>query len=199
MAQRRSAVDADDYVQHDKHRFSAARSDHAQRVDELFMVILPSLYPRVLSYVGTPEEADEMIQEVYLRLRADRVEQTFVSHPNPIGYTLVTAANLIRDRWRSDQRSRALLARLAGEARTATDGGISEHESHVTIDAMLKRLNRKEAAAIVLVDLAGYPLSEAAALLGVKKATVHHNRARGLRRLRAFYRRRQERRIEETV
>jgi RNA polymerase sigma-70 factor (ECF subfamily) len=172
---------------HQDCRGDASGGDH-QQFDALFVSTLPTLYSRVLAHVRTRDEADETIQEVYLRLRATAARQAFVSHPNPVGYLVVTAVNLLRDQWRWRQRTRAITDRLHGENPWCSDGGIAERESGVHLRSLLECLNRKEAAAIVLVDLVGYSLSEAAQVLGVKKATVHRNRARGLERLRSTYR-----------
>src|SRR5215467_1698290 len=119
-----------------------------QQFDALFVSTLPTLYSRVLAHVQTRDDADETIQEVYLRLRATSARQTFVSHPNPVGYLVVAAVNLLRDQWRWRQRTRAINVRLHAGESGCSDGGIEERESGVHLRSLLECLNRKEAAAI---------------------------------------------------
>lgn len=152
--------------------------------DELFVSILPALYPRVVSQTRSRDDADEIINEVYLRLATGLAWRTLIAHPNPIGYSLTAAGNLIRDRWRRHAQGREVVRRLAVQTEFDTDGGFEEHDSRAFVDSVLVNLNSKEAAAVMLVDVAGHSLGEAGALLGVTKATVHENRQRGLARLR---------------
>jgi DNA-directed RNA polymerase specialized sigma24 family protein len=166
-----------------RQRYGISATGPRGRFDELFLAHLPALYPRVLAQVRTRDAADETIHDVYLRLAEGRAWQTIASHPNPVGYLVVAATNLIRDRLRAGPRNESLDVTAAG-AHGYTDGGFAEHESGRAAASLLHTLNRKEAAAILLVDIAGHSLSEAGRLLGVAKTTVQANRVRGLQRLR---------------
>jgi RNA polymerase sigma factor (sigma-70 family) len=153
--------------------------------DDLFIATRPPLYARVMQLLGDYHEAEEVVQEVYLKLCADKARKTFMSHPNPVAYSVVTATNIIRDNWRRRRRLlKALTLAYLLEPRDDHDGGLPECEDRMAIASILRKLTSSEASAIRLVDIENYSLQEAALLLGVHWGTVHRNRQRGLRQLR---------------
>lgn len=155
--------------------------DDAAEFDEVFTRVLGRLYSRIAALVGSAALADDLVQEVYVRLRAtERRALRFVRHPNPYGYALATALNLARSHWRSQRR----LVPLEEAPSTPDDGGVADAEAQHEAMRLLRSLTVKEAAVVVLVDLDGYPLDEAARLLGVHKGTAQRNRMRALAKLR---------------
>ncbi|KOX21233.1 hypothetical protein ADK67_27680 [Saccharothrix sp. NRRL B-16348] len=155
--------------------------DDASEFDEIFTGMLPRLYSRVTALVGSRALADDVVQEVYLRLRATgRRTRRFIGHPTPYGYALTTAVNLARAHWRS-QRRELLLDDFPA---ASYDGGMAEAEARYDLTWLLATLTAKEAATIVLVDLDGLTLDEVATLLGVHKGTAQRNRMRALGKLR---------------
>ncbi|WP_442875610.1 sigma-70 family RNA polymerase sigma factor [Actinoallomurus sp. NBC_01490] len=162
--------------------------DEAKDFNDLFIEIRPALYTRVVQLLGDPHEAEEVVQEVYLKISAQKARQNFESHPNKVAYLLVTAKNIIRDSWRRRQRlSRTLALEQALDTERSHDGGLQECEDRLVVAALLSSLTAREAAAIRLVDIESYSLEEAGLLLGVHWGTVHRNRQRGLRQLRAKF------------
>ena len=65
---------------------------------------------------------------------------------------------------------------------------IAERDSSLQLEAVLGMLSVEQRAAIVLVDIEGYPVAEAAQLLGVAEGTVKSRCARGRARLAALLR-----------
>jgi RNA polymerase sigma factor (sigma-70 family) len=153
--------------------------------NDLFIATRPPLYARVMQLLGDYHETEEVVQEVYLKLSADKARKTFLSHPNPVAYSVVTAMNIIRDNWRRRRRLlNALTHAYLLDPRDQHDGGLPECEAQMTVAEMLRKLSSSEASAIRLVDIENYSLQEAGLLLGVHWGTVHRNRRRGLRQLR---------------
>jgi RNA polymerase sigma factor (sigma-70 family) len=153
--------------------------------DSLFIATRPPLYARVMQLLGDYYEAEEVVQDVYLKLAGETARQTFVSHPNPVAYSVVTATNIIRDNWRRRRRLlKALTLAYLLDSRENHDGGLPECEDRMAIASILRKLTFPEASAIRLVDIENLSLEEAGLLLGVHWGTVHRNRQRGLRQLR---------------
>jgi len=153
--------------------------------DELFIRALPTLRKQLLRQLGDPYEAEETIQDVYIRFSSESTRERCVAHPNPMGYLIVVAGNIARDSWRRQQRLRKALSLVAAIDKPAhDDGGISEREGLLFVASALRSMTRKEAEAIWLVDVQGHTLMEAGATLGVHWGTVHRHRKRGLDRLR---------------
>jgi RNA polymerase sigma factor (sigma-70 family) len=158
--------------------------DEHERFDQLFVEMLPELHPRLLALVRTRDAAQDLVQDLYLRISEESRAQRLVRHPNPGGYLYITAVNIVRDSWRQSRRLRAALDRIGPDHPQGSDGGLGELESRLDLWAVLRCLSRKESLAVFLVDISGYSLQEAARILGIRKATVQHNRDRALVRLR---------------
>jgi RNA polymerase sigma factor (sigma-70 family) len=158
--------------------------DRREQFDRLFIEMLPELHPRLLRLVRTQDAAQDLLQDLYLRIAQERRAQQLVHHPNPGGYLYLTALNIARDGWRRSKRLSAALDRMGSDWTEGSDGGLDKLESRLDLWAALHCLSRKESLAVFLVDLAGYSLQETAQILGIRKATVQHNRDRALLRLR---------------
>ncbi|WP_143091540.1 RNA polymerase sigma factor [Lentzea albida] len=143
------------------------------------MKLLPRLQRRVVQLVGDTHLGDDLVQEVYVRLKSSpRRQRGLLDHPNPYAYALTTAVNLARGRWRAERR-----CVVRAEVDTGVCDGSPEDREFVA--GLLRRLTGKEASAVLLVDIAGRTLEEASRLLGVHKGTVQRNRVRALAELRA--------------
>jgi RNA polymerase sigma-70 factor (ECF subfamily) len=62
-------------------------------------------------------------------------------------------------------------------------GPVSGRDTVLDVDAALRRLPGEQRAALVLVDMLGYPVADAAEVLGVSAGTVKSRCARGRARL----------------
>jgi RNA polymerase sigma-70 factor (ECF subfamily) len=96
------------------------------------------------------------------------------------------------------------------EPRTDTAGAQASRadavDTRLDVDTALRELPPPQRAALVLVDMLGYPVAEAAAILGVSEGTVKSRCARGrvrllpyLSHLRANYRDRGNRSLADGV
>jgi LmbE family N-acetylglucosaminyl deacetylase len=137
-------------------------------IDELFVAILPQLQRGLQHIASGAEEADDVLQELYLRLRCGKAGQRFLLHPNPVGYSAVIVRNLLRDRWRQRRRNQDLLARMARSEDLLWDGGLRLREAELEVVRELRRLSDRQAT-----------------VLGVHRGSVHRSRVRALENLRS--------------
>lgn len=152
------------------------------RFDEVFCELLPRLYRRAVLLAG-PSAAEDTVHEVYLKLVA--APQRFLAHPEPYAYAFRSMVNLVRDGYRRG-RKQVLVAEV-GESNAAAaswSGGLEERASEIEAVGLLQRLSARQAGIVILVDLDGYTIDQAAQLLNLHRGTVSRSRARALDKLR---------------
>ena len=172
-------------AEQDRAHAPAGPADGPDGIDELFIKVLPQLRRGVRRLAGGPDEADDVLQDLYLRLRSGEAGRRFLSHPNPVGYGAVIVRNLLRDDWRRRRRNQDLLARIQSPDDLRWDGGLCLRESELEVMRELRCLSDRQAAAVGLIDIDGHTLDAAADLLGVHRGSVHRTRIRALQKLRA--------------
>ncbi|WP_234311947.1 RNA polymerase sigma factor [Streptomyces griseus] len=165
-------------------RFDGGVADHmtAAEFDEAFTAVMPRLRRRLLALTGNPHDADDLVQETYLRLSRRARARTLARQQQPYAYTCAAALNLLRDLWRHPSRQERCTDRLPEQG---WDGGFAIREAEAVATALLRGLSVKEAAAVILVDLEGLTHDMAGERLGAHRGTVQRNRMRGLAKMRA--------------
>ncbi|MFD7436425.1 RNA polymerase sigma factor [Streptomyces sp. NPDC059861] len=154
----------------------------AAEFDEAFTAVMPRLRRRLLVLTGNPHDADDLLQETYLRLSRRARARTLVRQQQPYAYTCAAALNLLRDQWRHPSRQERSTDRLP---EPSWDGGFASREAEAVATALLRGLSPKEAAAVILVDIEGLTHDMAGERLGAHRGTVQRNRMRGLAKIRA--------------
>jgi RNA polymerase sigma-70 factor (ECF subfamily) len=141
-----------------------------------------------LRTLGDPEEAADAVQDALVSayraaagFRGDAAITTWL-------HRIVVNACLDRARRKSIRRTVPLPEQETDEDRTGRDLAISEdptEDADLSMDvaAALATLPMDQRAALVLVDLQGYPVEEAGKILGVPTGTVKSRCARGRARL----------------
>ncbi|MFE7190970.1 RNA polymerase sigma factor [Kitasatospora sp. NPDC057541] len=158
----------------------------------MFTELLPRLHRAAVRLVGNPFGAGDVVHEAYVRIA--RRPARFLGHPRPYAYAFTVMVNVVRDEWRRDRRRLVPFEVLEDvEALGAEAGGQAELQAHWEVVRLLGCLTVKQARAVLLVDLDGYGLEEAAALLGVHRSTLALTRRRALDRLRTVLERERER------
>jgi RNA polymerase sigma-70 factor (ECF subfamily) len=148
--------------------------------DRVFCSLLPRLYKRAVLLAGE-DVAEDIVHEAYLKLVARPKRLT--GHPEPYAYAYVTMVSVVRDRWRRGLRQVAL-AEFGPDIHAGVDGGLGWQEGVWEARRLLDDLAPREAAAVLLVDLDGYTIDQAADILGVHRGTVARARSRALDKLR---------------
>ncbi|MEU8510115.1 RNA polymerase sigma factor [Kitasatospora sp. NPDC048722] len=157
--------------------------------NRVFTEMLPRLHQAAASLAGSPFAAGDIVHDAYLRIA--RRPERFLGHPQPYAYVFTTMANILRDQWRRERRRVAVpepAERGRERERAAADpsgGGMAELQARWEVVRLLRCLTAKQARVVVLVDLDGYSVDEAAELLGLHRSTLAVTRRRAHVRLRA--------------
>jgi RNA polymerase sigma factor (sigma-70 family) len=117
-------------------------------------------------------EAEELTQDAFVRVLEHWALVGLMD--DATGYLYRTAMNSFRKAHR-----RAVMAAKRATGLTHQDDGLEHIESTDAAVRAMAILSPRQRAAVVLVDLLGYPSEEAAKILGVRAGTVRTHVARG--------------------
>jgi RNA polymerase sigma-70 factor (ECF subfamily) len=153
------------------------RVETRARFDEFVEDEHERLYKALYFVTGSREDAEDISQDAFLTLweRWDEIDRI----NDPTGYLFRVALNGFRMR-----RRRATMAlRRLSPIRTDRDE-FAEAEMRADVRALLLSLSPRQRAALLLVDLLGYPSEQAARILRVRPSTVRNLASQGRRALR---------------
>ncbi|MFI7430990.1 RNA polymerase sigma factor SigM [Micromonospora sp. NPDC049836] len=157
---------------------------------ELFHRHRDRLWAVALRTVGDREEAADALQDALLsahraaaRFRGDSAVTTWL-------HRIVVNACLDRIRRRQTHATVPLPDGVHGDGESGRHTGgvepaapIHDHDTALVVRQALAQLPAEQRAALVLVDVQGYPVAEVARILGVAEGTVKSRCARGRARL----------------
>src|SRR5262245_9481550 len=148
------------------------------RFDEFFEEEHERLYKALYFVTGNRQDAEDLMQDAFMRLweRWDRIDQI----TDPTGYLFRVALNGFRMRRRRAATALRKIAPIADERDL-----FAEAEMRTDVQRLLLGLTVRQRAALLLVDLLGYPSEEAARILRVRPSTVRALATKGRRALRA--------------
>jgi len=143
------------------------------------------LWAVALRTMRNPEDAADALQDAYLS--AFRRADSFRGEAAVTTWLHRVVVNACLDRLRA-QRSRSAEPLPEGLDRdpdlgVTPDDPVETEEERADVAAALGRLNPDQRAALVLVDMQGYSVQEAATILGCAPGTVKSRCARGRARL----------------
>jgi RNA polymerase sigma-70 factor (ECF subfamily) len=142
--------------------------------EDFFRGQTQSLYAHLCLITGNRAEAEELMQDAFLKVweRWDHVR----GMDDPVGYLYRTAMNLFRKRYR---RTVLALRKTVSEELRRDEFATVEDRS-IVARAMVE-LAPRQRAALVLTELIGFSSEEAGHMLGVRPGTVRalasHGRA----------------------
>jgi RNA polymerase sigma-70 factor (ECF subfamily) len=136
------------------------------------------LFKALYFVTGMREDAEDLAQEAFLKLweRWDRIDTIH----DPTGYLFRVALNGFRMR-----RRRAVVELRSLLPSTPERDGFADAEIRSDLRRLLLGITPRQRAALLLVDLLGYPSEQAARVLGVRPSTVRNLVSQGRRHLRA--------------
>jgi RNA polymerase sigma-70 factor (ECF subfamily) len=140
--------------------------------EEFFASEHARLFSALCAVTGNRQEAEEIMQEAFLKLweRWDRVSGL----DDPVGYLYRTAMNVFRQRLR---RARVAMRKAVG--RTDREDVYERVDSREVVIQGLRALQPRQRAAVVLTSLRGFSSEEAAAMLGMSPGAVRMLATRG--------------------
>jgi RNA polymerase sigma factor (sigma-70 family) len=159
-------------------RLPIERVEAWARFDTFFAEEHERLFKALYFVTGNRHDAEELMQDAFLRLweRWDDIG----SIADPTGYLFRVALNGFRMR-----RRRATTALRKVTPVVEERDGFLEAEMRADVRQLLLRLTPRQRAALLLVDLLGYPSEQAARILRVRPSTVRALATQGRRALRA--------------
>ncbi|WP_372733878.1 RNA polymerase sigma factor [Nocardioides sp.] len=141
--------------------------------DEFYLASQRRVTAQVYAMIGNRDEAEECVQEAYVRAWAHRRKLDQAEHPE--AWVRTTAYRLAVSRWRRTMRGRRPADRAVGAATQAAP----PTEAHVALVAALKKLPESQRQALVLHHIADLPVHEVARETGAPEGTVKARLSRG--------------------
>ena len=141
--------------------------------DDFYAASFERVTGQVYAMIGNRDEAQECVQEAFVRAWAHRRKLTSVDHPE--AWVRTTAYRLAVSRWRRTLRSR----RPADRAVTKASHAPEPSETHVALVAALKKLPEAQRQALVLHHIADMPVHDVAREVGVPEGTIKARLSRG--------------------
>ena len=141
--------------------------------DDFYTASFRRVTGQVYAMIGDRDEAQECVQEAFVRAWAHRRRLDRAEHPE--AWVRTTAYRLAVSRWRRTVRGRRPVDRALG-APTST---AAPSETHVALVAALRQLPEAQRRTLVLHHLADLPVHAVARELGVPEGTVKARLSRG--------------------
>ena len=160
-------------------RFLSERVEAWAQFDTFFEEEHERLYKALYFVTGNRHDAEELMQDAFLKLweRWDSIGGI----EDPTGYLFRIGLNGFRMR----HRRAAMSVRKVIPVPEARDL-FSDAEMRADVRALLVQLTPRQRAALLLVDMLGYPSEQAARILRVRPSTVRALATKGRRALRAM-------------
>ena len=138
----------------------------APSFEHFYAVTVRRLFTALCLVTGDRHEAEEITQEAFVRVfeRWDRVGE----FDDPTGYLFRVSMNVFRGRYR---RASLAVRRALFLAPKASDD-LAVVDTHDAVVRLLRGLDPKQRAAVVLTAILDYPAEEAGELLGIGASSV---------------------------
>ena len=145
----------------------------AEEFDVFYTASFQRLVSQVYAMIGDRDEAQECVQEAFVRAWSHhrRLDKAHA----PEAWVRTTAYRLAVSRWRRTVRSR----RAPDRAVQSTAGSDGPNADRVAVIEALRRLPEAQRRALVLHHLCDLPVAAVAAETGVPEGTVKARLARG--------------------
>jgi RNA polymerase sigma factor (sigma-70 family) len=160
-------------------RLPTERVEAWARFDTFFQEEHGRLFKALFFVTGNRQDAEELMQEAFMKLweRWDTID----SIDDPTGYLFRVALNGFRMR----RRRAAVAIRKVVPIPEERDDFL-EAEMRADVRTLLLRLTPRQRAALLLVDLLGYPSEQTARIMRVRPSTVRALATKGRQALRAM-------------
>ena len=142
--------------------------------DALAKKYMDMIYRLAFSWLKSPADADDVVQEVLLRLY--RTDRKFESEEHVKNWLMKVTVNECRKVWRRPSRSHENIEDYIETL-------VFEERSCRELFEAVMQLDRPKRTAVVLYYIEGYSIREIAALLGLPSGTVGTRLARARKEL----------------
>jgi RNA polymerase sigma-70 factor, ECF subfamily len=141
--------------------------------DDFYTGSFKRITGQLYAMIGDHDEAQECVQEAFVRAWAHRRKLDRADHPE--AWVRTTAYRLAVSRWRRTQRGGRPVDRAVGAAVTTP----SISETHVALVNALRQLPEPQRRALVLHHLCDLPVQQVAHEVGVPEGTIKARLSRG--------------------
>ena len=141
--------------------------------DDFYTASFQRITGQVYAMIGNRDEAQECVQEAFVRAWAHRKKLEKAEHPE--AWVRTTAYRLAVSRWRRTMRGKRPTDRAVGLATETA----APSETHVALVAALRQLPEPQRQALVLHHIADLPVHDVAREVGVPEGTIKARLSRG--------------------
>ncbi len=141
--------------------------------DDFYNASFARITNQVYAMIGSRDEAEECVQEAFVRAWAHRRKLDRAEYPE--AWVRTTAYRLAVSRWRRTTRGRRPADRALGAATETAPPS----ETHVALVTALRQLPEAQRQALVLHHLADLPVHQVAREVGVPEGTIKARLSRG--------------------
>jgi RNA polymerase sigma-70 factor (ECF subfamily) len=141
--------------------------------DDFYAASFQRITGQVYAMIGNRDEAQECVQEAFVRAWAHRKKLDRAEHPE--AWVRTTAYRIAVSRWRRTTRGRRPADRAVSPATEAA----APSEAHVALVAALRQLPEAQRQALVLHHIADLPVHDVAREVGVPEGTIKARLSRG--------------------
>lgn len=140
-----------------------------------------AVYALALSILKNPHDAEDIVQETYLKVRA--AAHLYVPQGKPLAWLFTITKNLCRDLLRGQSRTEAAPDGAEDDLRFSY---VSDPTDGLVLEATLKALGEEERQVVLLHAASGLKHREIARNLGLPLSTVLSRYSRALKKLQRY-------------
>lgn len=145
---------------------------------EMYRAYAPGLLRRLMQWLGNAQQAEDCLQQVFLE--ALRSFQRYRGEGKLSSWLHRIATNVVMDLFRKNKRIKSLMERVAppADANPAESSPpipetlFLREEVRELVHDVLNKLSAQKRMAILLCDMEGLPLEQAASQMGIPPGTV---------------------------
>lgn len=146
----------------------------------LYDAVGDKVYGFALSLVRHPQDAEDVLQETFLRIHAHAGE--YRPQGKPLAWIFTIARHLALDKCRQQSRMQTL-----PDAEAAVDlSAVTQADQRMLLDHLLNHLTQEDRQILILHAVVGMKHREIAAVMGLPLNTVLSRYHRGLNRLKSI-------------
>lgn len=140
-----------------------------------------AVYALALSILRNPHDAEDIVQETYLKVRA--AAHLYVPQGKPLAWLFTITKNLCRDLLRGQSRTEGAPDGAEDDLRFSY---VSDPTDRLVLEAALKALGEEERQVVLLHAASGLKHREIARDLGLPLSTVLSRYSRALKKLQRY-------------
>jgi len=171
----------------EKKLLNALTANSEEAFTKIYHIYFSRLYSRIMFMVKDEELADELVQELFLRLWLKR--EKIDPSQSIQAYLYRIAQNLVYDHFRkvaSDRRMIQELSNHTSELYWHSDVLIEEKEQSDILCCAIESLSPQRKKTFVFCKLEGYSYQKASEVLGISQATINTHITHSFRLLKSF-------------